>query len=108
MASDVSLIASIIIILVLVLFLLIFAFTTLSFLKWMKAPVYYERLPAIKLEEYACPKCSSKELELIGRRTIRCKKCGTIFTIHQQAVEEFWVFWPFFWFFPIIWWKTKD
>ncbi|MEM4700635.1 MAG: hypothetical protein QXZ51_00650 [Candidatus Bathyarchaeia archaeon] len=69
MAFGISFIANIIIILMLVLFLLIFAFMTLSFLKWMKAS-YYERPPAIKIEEYACPKCGSKELELIGRRTL--------------------------------------
>jgi len=106
MAFDISFIAGIVIILVLVLFILVFAFTALSFLKWMKASIYYERLPTIKIEDYACPKCGSKELELVGRRTLKCKKCGTIFTIRQQAAEEYWVFWPFF--FPIIWWKTTE
>jgi len=71
MAFDVSLVASIITILVLVLFLLIFAFMAISFFKWMKASAHYERLQAIKIEEYACPKCGLKELELIGRRTTR-------------------------------------
>ncbi len=108
MAFDVSLIAGIIMILVLVLFILVFAFMALSFFKWMKASAYYERSPAIKIEEYACPKCGSKELELIGRRTMRCKKCGTTFTIRTGAAEEYWIVWPFFWFFPFIWWKTKD
>jgi len=108
MAFDVSLIAGIIMILVLVLFILVFAFMALSFFKWMKASAYYERPPAIKIEEYACPKCGSKELELIGRRTMRCKKCGTTFTIRTGAAEEYWIVWPLFWFFPFIWWKTKD
>jgi len=109
MAFDVSLIADIIIILVLVLFLLVFAFMALSFFRWMKESAYYERPPAIKIEDYTCPKCGSKDLELVGRRTLRCKKCGTIFTIRTYVSEEYWVVWPFLWFFPfIIWWKTKD
>jgi ribosomal protein L37AE/L43A len=62
----------------------------------------------IKIEDYACPKCGSKDLELVGRRTLRCKKCGTIFTIRTYVSEEYWIVWPFFWFFPFVWWKTKD
>lgn len=103
MALEVYPLISIIVILIFVFFLLVFAFMVLSLFRWLRAPAYYKRPPAIKLEEYACPKCGSKELELIGRRTIRCKKCGTTFTIRTSAAEEYWVFWPFFWFLPIIW-----
>ncbi|MEM2675859.1 MAG: hypothetical protein QXT10_05140, partial [Candidatus Bathyarchaeia archaeon] len=60
-------------------------------------------------EDYACPKCGSKELELVGRRTLRCRKCGTTFTIRTGAPEVYWVFWPLFWFIPLIWWTpTKN
>jgi predicted RNA-binding Zn-ribbon protein involved in translation (DUF1610 family) len=107
MALEVYPLINIIVILFFVFFLLIFAFMVLSFFRWLRTPAYYERLPAIKIEEYACPKCGSKELELVGRRTIRCRKCGTTFTIRTGITEEYWVFWPFFWFFPFIWWIPK-
>jgi transposase-like protein len=72
----------------------------LSITRWHKAAAYY---PPLRLEEYACPKCGSKELEPIGRRTIRCKKCRTTFTIGTEATEEKWIVWPFFWWIPMIW-----
>ncbi|MEM3602831.1 MAG: hypothetical protein QXN87_09195 [Candidatus Bathyarchaeia archaeon] len=82
-------------------FLFMFILTIFTFLRWQKAAAYYT--PSIKLEEYACPKCGSKELELLGRRTIKCRKCGTVFTLGAEADEERWLIWPFFWWLPIIW-----
>jgi hypothetical protein len=96
-----ALLTTAILIMIFLIFLLIFAHIAISFVKWSRAPVYYAQL--IRLDDYSCPKCSSKELELIGRRTIRCKKCGTVFTIQPEtAIEEHWIIWPF-WFFPLIW-----
>ncbi|MEM3703362.1 MAG: hypothetical protein QXX79_02925, partial [Candidatus Bathyarchaeia archaeon] len=104
MALEISILIDIIIVFILVLFLLTFAFMVFSFLRWFKVSAYPERVSAIKIEDYACPKCGSKDLELIGSRTIRCKKCGTIFTIRTGATQEGWVMvWPFFWFLPFIW-----
>ncbi|MDW8023393.1 MAG: hypothetical protein RMJ15_06625 [Nitrososphaerota archaeon] len=102
-----SFIVGIMVILVFALFLLTFAFMAISLFRWIKTPICYERIPAIKPEEYACPKCGSKELEPIGRRTLRCRKCGTTFTIRTGAAEVYWAIWPFL---PIIWWwnSTKD
>jgi DNA-directed RNA polymerase subunit RPC12/RpoP len=96
---------SIIFIALLIVFLFIFLFTftltIFTFFRWHKAAACYT--PSIKLEEYACPKCGSKELELLGRRTIKCKKCGTTFTLGVETAEERWVIWPFFWWLPLIW-----
>jgi predicted RNA-binding Zn-ribbon protein involved in translation (DUF1610 family) len=79
-----------------------FAIFIFSFLRWCRAaPVY--RLPAVRVEDYSCPKCGSKELELVGRRTIRCRKCGTTFTINPEFCGEQWFVWPFFFWFPIVW-----
>ena len=90
-----------------ILFLLVFVLTIISFFRWLRVPFYYDRIPTIRVEDYICPKCGSKELELVGRRTMRCRKCNTTFTIHTSTAEEYlivWPFWPFFWFFPFIWW----
>ncbi|MEM0253381.1 MAG: hypothetical protein QXK78_02350 [Candidatus Bathyarchaeia archaeon] len=96
---------SIIVTAILIIILLIFAFMlliiALSIFRWLKTSSYQP--PAIKIEDYTCPKCGSKDLELIGSRTIRCKKCGTIFTIQPETVEARWIMWPVFWWIPIIW-----
>jgi DNA-directed RNA polymerase subunit RPC12/RpoP len=73
-----SILAAAILIIVLLMFIFIFAIVALSFIKWF-------RTPTIKIEDYSCPKCGSKELEVVGRRTLRCKKCGTTFTIQPRA-----------------------
>jgi len=62
----------------------------LSLIKWFRTSAY-PLPPAIKVEDYACPKCGSKELKLVSRRTLRCKRCGTIFTIQPETVKERWV-----------------
>lgn len=83
-------------------FLLIFiAFFIVIFvasLRWLKRPrVYYA---PIRAEDYMCPRCGSKELEVVGVRTLRCRRCGTAFTLRVGTYEEHWVVWPFFWWFP--------
>jgi len=93
--------ATAILIIALLMFIFIFAIMALSMIRWFKTPVYEPS--AIKVEDYMCPKCGSKDLELIGRRTLRCKKCGTIFTIQPEQAETRWIIWPFFWWLPIVW-----
>jgi len=66
-----------------------FAIVALSFIRWFRTPDYPPP-PAIKIEDYFCPKCNPKELELIGERTLKCKKCGTTFTIQPETTEERW------------------
>jgi DNA-directed RNA polymerase subunit RPC12/RpoP len=97
-----SILISVIIILALLMFIFMFVIVALSFIKWYRAPAYPPP-PTIKVEDYACPKCGSKELEIVGRRTLRCKKCGTTFTIQPETAEERWIIWPFFWWIPLIW-----
>ncbi|MGC8832394.1 MAG: hypothetical protein ACP5PQ_07430 [Thermoproteota archaeon] len=98
---DFSAFAAAITILFLAMFLLMFAMFFFSFVKWWRsAPVYH--YPPIRVEDYSCPKCGSKELELVGKRTLRCRKCGTTFTINPVC-EERWVVWPFLWWFPVVW-----
>lgn len=85
-------------------FIFVFVMMVLSITRWRRAVAY--PLPTIKIEDYMCPKCGSKELEPIGRRTLKCKKCGTTFTINPENTEERWVIWPIwpiFWWIPIIW-----
>ena len=101
MALESILVAAILMVALLI-FIFMFAIMALSLIKWFRAPAYLH-IPAIKIEDYSCPKCGSKELELIGRRTLRCKKCGTTFTIQPETTEERWIIWPFFWWKPIIW-----
>ncbi|MEM2440316.1 MAG: hypothetical protein QW493_03775 [Candidatus Bathyarchaeia archaeon] len=96
-----SLLTTIALIIALVMFLFVFAIMVLSFFRWIKTPAYQP--PAIKVEDYSCPKCSSKELELVGRRTLRCKRCGTTFTIQPETTETHLIVWPFFWWMPILW-----
>jgi DNA-directed RNA polymerase subunit RPC12/RpoP len=96
-----SILAAAILIIVLLMFIFMFAIVALSFIKWFRTPTYPPS-PTIKIEDYSCPKCGSKELEVVGRRTLRCKKCGTTFTIQPETAEERWIVWPFFWWFPII------
>jgi DNA-directed RNA polymerase subunit RPC12/RpoP len=96
-----SILATVMLIVVLLVFIFMFTIVALSFIKWFRTPVY-PTPKTIRVEDYTCPKCGSKELEVVGRRTLRCKKCGTIFTIHPETVEERWIIWPFFWWFPIV------
>jgi DNA-directed RNA polymerase subunit RPC12/RpoP len=96
-----SILAAAILIIVLLMFIFMFAIVALSFIKWFRTPAYPPS-PTIKVEDYSCPKCGSKELEVVGRRTLRCKKCGTTFTIQPETAEERWIVWPFFCWFPII------
>jgi len=99
---DISVFEAVIIVLFLAVFLLIFAIFVFSFLRWCRAaPVC--RLPAVRVEDYFCPKCGLKELELVGGRTMRCRKCGTTFTINPEFCGEQWFIWPFFFWFPIVW-----
>jgi len=76
-----SILATTIIIIAILIFTVVFIIVALSFIRWFRVPAYKPTL-TIKVEDYACPKCGSKELELIGRKTLRCKKCGTTFIIH--------------------------
>jgi hypothetical protein len=62
-----SVLVNAILIIALLIFIFIFAIMALSFTRWFKAPAY-PLPPAIKVEDYACPKCGSKELEIVGRR----------------------------------------
>jgi len=96
-----SLLATAILIIALLIFLLIFAFMAISLIRWFKTPAYQP--PAVKVEDYACPKCGSKDLEIVGGRTLKCRKCGTTFTIQPETTEERWIILPFFWWLPIIW-----
>lgn len=88
---------------VLCMFIFMFVLMALSITRWHRAAVYHP--PPIKIEEYTCPKCGSKELELVGRRTLRCRKCGTTFTIGVETEGRWivWPFWPIFWWIPITW-----
>jgi len=86
---DISGFAAVLTILFLAMFLLMFATFFFSFVRWCRAgPVY--RLPPVRVEDYTCPKCGSRELELVGRRTMRCRRCGTTFTINPEVYEERW------------------
>jgi len=96
-----SILSTAILIIALLMFIFIFAVMALSIIRWFRAPVYQP--PAIRVEDYACPRCGSKDLELIGRRTLRCRKCGTVFAIQPEPAETYWVIWPFFWWIPIVW-----
>ncbi|MEM1565357.1 MAG: hypothetical protein QXQ08_05220 [Candidatus Bathyarchaeia archaeon] len=96
-----SVLATMILIIVLLMFLFIFGIVAFTFLQWIKTPTYQP--PAIKVEDYSCPKCGSKDLERIGRRTLRCRRCGTTFTIQPETSETHFIVWPFFWWIPIIW-----
>lgn len=95
-----SILATAIFIIILLLFVFLFMVMALSLAGWFKAPAYQP--PAIKVEDYSCPKCGSKELEIVGRRTLKCKKCGTTFTIQAETGTSLMV-WPFFWWIPMIW-----
>jgi ribosomal protein L37AE/L43A len=44
------------------------------------------RVATIKVEDHSCPKCGSKEPELVGRRTLRCKKMRN--NIHNPARKQ--------------------
>jgi predicted RNA-binding Zn-ribbon protein involved in translation (DUF1610 family) len=93
--------ATAILIIALLMFIFTFIIVIFSLIKWFRASAY---LPsAIRVEDYACPKCGSKELEIVGGRTLRCRRCGTAFTIQMGIHEERWIIWPFFWWMPIIW-----
>ncbi|MBS7636778.1 hypothetical protein KEJ37_05530 [Candidatus Bathyarchaeota archaeon] len=96
-----SVLATAILVIALLIFLFMFVMVALTFFRGFRVPAYQP--PAIKVEDYACPKCGSKDLELVGRRTLRCRKCGTTFTIQPEKAEVHWIFWPFFWWIPIIW-----
>lgn len=96
-----SILATVILIIALTIFVFMLLIVALSFVRWFRTPAYQP--PAIKVEDYTCPKCGSKDLELVGRRTLRCKKCGTTFTIQPEYVENRWIIWPFFWWIPIFW-----
>lgn len=91
----------------LLLFILFFIIIAISIIKGFKLPSQY--YVPIEIEKLSCPKCSSKELEVIGYRTIRCKKCGFIFSIGSEIIYPIWFPWIFFWplWFPIIFFKEK-
>jgi rubredoxin len=95
-----SILITAILIITLLMFVFVFAIVLFSFIKWSKLQGY--RPPAIRVEDYACPKCGSKKLEMVGGRTLRCKKCGTVFSIQTGTEEERWIIWPFFLWLPII------
>ncbi|MEM1586447.1 MAG: hypothetical protein QXS10_03795 [Candidatus Bathyarchaeia archaeon] len=99
MPIDVSTLVTIMGIIFLLVFLVIFLVILISFLRWFRRPrIYYA---PIRVEDYMCPKCGSRDLDLIGLRTMRCRKCGTTFTL-RAAYEERWIVWPLLWWFPII------
>ncbi|MFQ6077212.1 MAG: hypothetical protein ACE5Z5_13955, partial [Candidatus Bathyarchaeia archaeon] len=59
-------------------------------------------------KQLMCPKCGSKDLELVGYYTIRCKKCAFMYSIGRERVYYYpgiwlWpmVWWPFFWVWPL-------
>jgi len=99
-------------------FMIIFASTFILMLyimfkgvKWIKA---YHPPPKAMDEIYRelmCPKCGSKDLKPIGYYTLKCEKCGFIFTIGFRG--GFWIpplfLWlPIFWpFIPIIIWGKR-
>jgi len=95
-------------------FLVIFSLMTIFiFLMVYKILRYRYFLPPITLEsikDLCCPKCTSKELELIGYRTIKCKKCAFTFNIGPSAPYSIWWFglWPLFWVWPIFWWIHEE
>lgn len=96
-----SVLATAILIIALLIFVLMFAFIALTFIRGFRMQAYQPT--TIRVEDYACPKCGSKDLEPIGRRTLRCKRCGTTFTIQPETAEVHWMVWPFFWWIPILW-----
>lgn len=80
--------------------LIMFLMTFMLFIKWFRRlRLYYA---PIKVEDYMCPKCGSKDLNAISIKTIQCKKCGTVFTLRTTTYKECWMIWPFLWWFPII------
>ncbi len=86
-------------------FILFFILIILSITRGFKTSYY---IP-IEIEKLSCPKCISKELEVIGYRTIRCKKCGFIFSIGSEVIYYGCFPWMLFWplWFPIIFFKEK-
>lgn len=99
MPIEASTLVTILAIIILLVFLMVFLTIFISLLRWWKRPrVYYA---PVRVEDYMCPKCGSKELDVVGMRTLRCRKCGTTFTL-GAAYEERCILWPFFWWFPII------
>ncbi|MBS7624711.1 hypothetical protein KEJ29_03925 [Candidatus Bathyarchaeota archaeon] len=101
MSLNAALLVWIVIAVSILVFLAFFLFIILSIFKWLKAPrAYY--YPPIRVEDYMCPKCGSKELDAIGLRTLKCRKCGTIFSLGGALYGARWITWPFFWWFPII------
>ncbi|MEM1574873.1 MAG: hypothetical protein QW755_01955 [Nitrososphaerota archaeon] len=74
-------------------------------IKGFKTSYYY--IP-LEIEKLSCPRCSSKELEAIGYRIIKCRKCNLIFSIGGEVYYS-WFPWIFFWplWFPIIFFKEK-
>lgn len=100
MPLEASVLIGIISVIFLIIFLAFFIVFAIFFLRWLRVPrAYY--IP-VRVEDYMCPKCGSKELEIIGARTLRCKKCGIIFTLRESVPEGYWVIWPFFWWFPMV------
>lgn len=100
MPIEVSTLVIIVSIVFLLVFLMIFLIMLVSILRWFRRPrIYYT---PIRVEDYMCPRCGSKELDIIGIRTLRCRKCGTTFTLRTTPYEERYVIWPLFWWFPII------
>ncbi|MEM2928053.1 MAG: hypothetical protein QXP60_03715 [Nitrososphaerota archaeon] len=101
-------IETIIVIITLIIFLLtfimFFILIMISIIKGFKISYH----TPMEIEKLSCPRCSSKELEAIGYRTIKCRKCGFIFSIGGEVYYG-WFPWIFFWplWFSIIFFKEK-
>jgi hypothetical protein len=67
----------------------VFRNNALSFIKWFRTSTYRPS-SAIKVEDYSCPKYGSKELELVGRRTLKCVKNAEQRLQYNRTDEERW------------------
>jgi len=98
MPIDVAILIWVVGIVSVLIFLVFFMVLLISILRWFRHPgAYY--IP-IRAEEYMCPRCGSKDLDAVGMRTLKCRKCGTTFTLRTTVFEGCWII-PFFWWFPI-------
>lgn len=112
MPLDASVLLWVVGIIFLVIFLVFFVTFMFFLFRWLRAPRAYH--PPVRAEDYMCPRCGSKDLELLGVRTLRCRRCGTVFTLRTAVPGGYWAVWPFFWWFPmmlflpiVVWWTSE-
>lgn len=115
MQEIIEVIFPIVIVLFMLMFMLTFIMMLYMMLKGLKRfRVYYP--PRRTINEISkglmCPRCGSKELKSIGYYTLKCDKCGFIFTVGFREgvwISPLFLFFPVFWpFIPIIIWKKME